>query len=340
MLPLTNVTTEKRMQTYSVGIIGLGNIGMLYDYNDLTDNLYLSHAKSFFRHPSFHILFLLDKDINKLELARNRFGEGIQYLNDVDQITSLPQILVLASLPSINLKIVERFKDNQEIKLFLIEKPFWDTTINEEQLLPYSERCYINYFRKYLPIFQELSRGIQTNLFGQPVSCLIWYSKGLRNSGSHLIDICNYFFGPAFGLDSICITDLVYDHTEHDPTISFSIKYKIEEKEFPIMFQAADERFFSLIEIDLLFEKARFRIYDFGGKIEVSQVEEDPVFPGYKNLIAKRVVNSDINKYGYYMCNYLVDLLEGRQKNISSLKHEKTTYSVISQVQNKIKKHE
>ena len=99
---LTKRLNKQEMKKYSVGIIGLGNIGMMYDYNDLTDNLYLSHAKSFFKNPSFNIAFLLDNDKNKLHLARKRFGNEVQYLNDVEQIKSLPDVLVLSSLPEFN----------------------------------------------------------------------------------------------------------------------------------------------------------------------------------------------------------------------------------------------
>ena len=145
-------------------------------------------------------------------------------------------------------------------------------------------------------------------------------------------------FGPNFNLNSICITDVILDYIENDPTISFSIKYNIGGKEFPIIFQGANERFYSLIEIDLLFEKSRYRIYDFGGKIEISQVEADPIFAGYKNLISKRIVDIDINKYGQYMTDYIFDLLEGKEKNISTLVDEKDIFTVINYIQNRAKK--
>lgn len=328
------------MKKYNVGIIGLGNIGMLYDYYDYTENLYLSHAKSFYDHPLFDLQFLIDIDTQKLELAKKRFGAGVNYLKSVDQINILPEILVLSSLSEVNLNIFKLLKDNQNIKLFLIEKPFWTASISDEQFLPYSSKCFINYFRKYLPFFQNLRKEIKSNAFGLPISCHIWYSKGLRNNGSHLIDLCNYLFDSSFNLDSTRITDVLNDYRDNDPTVSFSIKYNIEGKGFPVLFQAADERLFSLIEVDLLFEKSRFKITDFGGKIEISKVEKDPVFPGYKNLIIDRIEDSDINKYGKYMCNYLYELLSGHQKNISSLNDEKNIYSVINNIQNKLKNHE
>jgi len=328
------------MKKYSVGIVGLGNIGMLYDYYDCTENLYLSHAKSFSDHDLFDLRFLLDVDPRKLLLAKNRFGSNIQYLKSIDQINIFPDILVLASLPEINLNFFELLKDNQDIKLFLIEKPFWNASFNDEQFLPYTTRCYINYFRKYLPFFQNFKKNIVSFNFGLPISCHIWYSKGLRNNGSHLIDLCNYLFDDTFNLNSTKILDIKNDYKDNDPTISFSIKYALKNKEFPVIFQAADERFFSLIEVDLLFEKSRFKITDFGGKIEISEVEEDPIFPGYKNLIINKTEYSDINKYGKYMCNYLYALLSGHQINISSLSKEKNTFSVINNIQNKLNNHE
>jgi len=323
------------MVKFTVGIIGLGNIGMLYDY-DIKDNFnFLSHARSFFYHPDFDLRYLIDIDNNKLKLAKKRYGNHVKLLSSIDAIKSFPDIIVLAALPEVNLKIFEKIKDKEEIKLFLIEKPFWDPSMAYDSYAKYSNKCVINYFRKYIPFFVNLKDKIKNNVFGKVLGVHIWYSKGLRNNGSHMIDFVNYFFGPKYDVNTIKIIDSINDYSDKDLSISFSINYYYNNNKFPVILQVANEKCFSLIEFDILFEKARYRIFNSGGKIEIYKVEKNPILKNYKNLVSKEIQISNINKYGYYMCNYLRDLLTNKVNNVSSLKNEYEVYKVIYSVKDK-----
>ena len=85
---------------YTVTIIGLGNIGLLYDIDRDSDSKeFLSHTRSAFFHKNFEIKYLVDKDLSKLELAKNKFGNQIEYKTElgVDYIPT--EIIVLASIP-------------------------------------------------------------------------------------------------------------------------------------------------------------------------------------------------------------------------------------------------
>lgn len=320
------------MVKFTVGIIGLGNIGMLYDY-DREDNVnFLSHAKSFFYHPDFNLRYLIDIDNNKLKLAKKRYGNHVRLLSSINDIKSFPDIIVLAASPDVNLKLFEKIKDKEEIKLFLIEKPFWDPSMMYDSYAKYSNKCVINYFRKYIPFFVDLKDKIKNNVFGKALGVHIWYSKGLRNNGSHMIDFINYFFGPKYNVNTIKVIDSINDYSDEDLSMSFSIDYYYNNNKFPVILQVANEKCFSLIEFDLLFEKARYRIFDSGDKVEIYKVEKNPIFQNYKNLVSKEIQISNINKYGYYMCNYLSDLLTNKVENISSLKNEYEVYKVIYSV--------
>jgi len=323
------------MVKFTVGIIGLGNIGMLYDYDKEDSVNFLSHTKSFFFHPDFDLRYLIDKDTNKLELAKKRYGTHVRLLSSIDGIKSYPDIIVLAASPEVNLKIFEKIKDKEEIKLFLIEKPFWDKRMEYDIYAKYSRKCVINYFRKYIPFFVDLKNKIKNNIFGKTLGVHVWYSKGLRNNGSHMIDFINYFFGPKYNVNTIKVINKINDYNDEDLSISFSIDYYYKNNKFPVILQVANEKCFSLIEFDLVFEKARYRIFNSGDKVEIYKVEKDPIFQNYKNLISKEIQSLNINKYGYYMCNYIRDLLTNKVDNISSLKNEYEVYKVICSVKDK-----
>lgn len=324
------------MNKFSVTIIGLGNIGMLYDYNNLSESIFLSHTKSFASHNGFLIKNLVDKDPRKLDLARKLYGSRINYLEDINQIEQMTDVVVIASIPNVNKILFDQLKNDKSIKLFLIEKPFWNNDFIIDDYKTISNNCYINYFRKSLPFIQDLKKEIDNKRFGKAIGVHAWYSKGLRNNGSHLIDLINYFFDKKFDSKSVKIINTVQDYNEKDLSVSFSIGYKYNNGKFPVIFQVADERKFSLIEIDLVFENARYRIFEFGGKVEVYNVEKDPVFEGYNNLISKEIIDTDINKYGFYTCDTIYKLLTTNARNYSSLQDEQNVYKVISQIKNMI----
>ena len=242
------------MNKYSVTIIGLGNIGMLYDYNNLKNDVFLSHFKSFDFHNSFKVKNIVDSDKNKLLKAKKKFRGKINSYEDFNEIKEITDIVVLSSIYDINLMIFKKLKSNKKIKFFFIEKPFWDKSnvFSKDDLN--DARFYINYFRKSLPFLETLKK-ISDKIFGDVLGIHAYYSKGLRNNGSHIIDLINYLFGDNYDLNSIKIIDIVDDYIKNDKSISFSINFKYNKNHFPVIFQAANENHFSIIEIDIIFSK-------------------------------------------------------------------------------------
>ena len=323
-------------EIYSVAILGLGNIGMLYDYDDESSEVFLSHLKSFYHHPNFRITYLIDKDIEKLEMAKRKYLGGIKYIRSIEEIETMPEVFVLASIPSVNLNMFKRLKDHPEIKLFLIEKPFWSKSLDFSNLTKFSEKCVINYPRKFIPFFQNLKKHVSDNVYGKAISAHIYYSKGLRNNGSHLIDLMNYLFNNTLNTDELHVFNTTFDCLENDPSISFTTKYSHNGISFPVVFQALNEKLFSLIEIDFFFEKRRFRVYDFGEKIEIYQVEQDPIFKNYKNLKSYKTALTNMNKYGMDVCNELLTILKSDKQNISTLVNEYNIFKGIEEIKKRV----
>ena len=65
---------------YSVLIVGLGNIGMGYDFKK-SNNIILSHAKSFYLNDNFRLIGGVDlKDFNIVNFERNISAKLIREL--------------------------------------------------------------------------------------------------------------------------------------------------------------------------------------------------------------------------------------------------------------------
>ncbi len=330
--------TIQENKRFTVTIIGLGNIGLLYDFEKTKDSgEFLTHTRSTYYHKNFEIKFLIDNDQRKLELAKKKYGSEINYFDSLNEYYIPTDIVVLSSYPEINSFYLNKLKNIKEIKLFLIEKPF---LICDKILSKYKgiiDKTYINYYRKSLPFYKELKNNIDNYKFGDMIGVNIFYSKGLNNNGSHLIDLMNYLFKSNYNINSINIINFKNDYFEDDESITFSAEYNYNNKPFTTIFHALDENKFSLIELDIIFDKKRFRIFDFGGKIEIYNVESDKTFSGYKNLIPYEVMDSNINYYGMYTYDTIYSILNGSEKNYSTLIDESKVFDLKKHVHKKLK---
>ena len=90
-----------------------------------------------------------------------------------------------------------------------------------------------------------------------------------------------------------------------------------EDKYFYLL--PVDERQYSIIEFDLLFEKARIKLKQFGLKLSLQTVRDDPVFPGYIDLTEERITQSGLNKSLYYSVDNIVKHLMENENIISPL---------------------
>jgi predicted dehydrogenase len=319
----------------TVGIVGLGNIGMMYDYHS-KPGIYLSHANAFYHNKDFQIQYLIDTDQDKLAMAKQKFeSANIEFLSSIDEISDYPEVMVLASIPAVNAALFEKIRNNESVRLIVIEKPFWDTSFESGDYLPYSDKCFINYFRKFIPEYQLIHQSISDQKYGRPLGAHVWYSKGLRNNGSHMIDLLFYLLGSNYDQDSLHVYQKVNDYTESDPTVGFIIRFQKEGNSFPIVFQASEERLFSLIEIDLLFEKNRLRIHDFGASIEQYHIMEDQLFPGYRNMETEKKIQIGFENCMMHMTHKISSVLNSRERNTSDLQNEYNIYNLIHLIKQK-----
>ena len=304
----------------SVTIIGLGDIGMLYDYNIDKKWIRLTHLKSFNLNKKFDVLNCIDISDEKLDLVKKKYGNKINCFNSFTSQIKKTDIYVLSSQSEINKKYFYEISKKHD-SFFLIEKPCWD--INpEEKISILSKKVYFNYFRKTIPSFKKLKNEFFNGSHGKIQSLNCYYTKGINNNGSHLIDLIFYFFGSDILLNSINVNNSINDYNLNDKTISFSFKLKYKNYLILVNFIGLDENLYSVIEMDIMAELNRISIKDFGNKIIYEEVGEDRLFKGYKKHINTRTYNSKISMYGDFLANHVYDIFFEKIKNDSNFNHQ------------------
>ena len=106
----------------SVLIVGLGNIGLIYDYNKSYKYIE-TLSKAFFKNPSFNLLGAVDTSIKKTLLFKKKFD--LPAYNSVEKaINKLkPNIIVIAVNTEYHLKIINYIFSFYRPKTIFCEKP-------------------------------------------------------------------------------------------------------------------------------------------------------------------------------------------------------------------------
>jgi hypothetical protein len=102
-----------------------------------------------------------------------------------------------------------------------------------------------------------------------------YYGKGFLHNGSHMIDVLRMLIGEIVSVEKI---SLVTDFYDYAPSINANVF--LNGSRFSMM--AVDCSYFTIFELDLLFERARIRILDSGFRIKIYNVANDKMFAGYQ----------------------------------------------------------
>jgi predicted dehydrogenase len=171
---------------------------MGYDFSESGDEKVLTHARAFDLHPDFEFVGAIDTDAELRESFTQRYGapswediEGMELSASVD-------VVVLATPPQTHLPLTRQFLSRLNPRVLFCEKPFGTNAAESESILELCTEvgvdCFVNYMRLSAPAVHEirdiLGSGERPNVRGT-----VWYSKGLRNSASHFINLQQHLFG-------------------------------------------------------------------------------------------------------------------------------------------------
>jgi len=180
------------------------------------------------------------------------------------------------------------------LKLVFAEKPLTRTVDEAEEIIGlYRERgirLAVNYSRRFIPEFSELTSKIVSGAFGGYITGSGYYGKGTVHNGTHMIDLLSFLLGEIRVDEVFC---RITDHFEDDPTCTFRLDIPDGK---PFYMQAVDCNLYTIFELDLLFERKRIRIVDSGFKIEYYDTLNSDMFAGYRYLGLERTIDTSLDK--------------------------------------------
>ena len=296
---------------FKVIVVGLGNIGMMYDYEilDKQDKIY-THAKATCYHPDFILSGGVDYDENLRNLFQIKYKKkAYSELNEAITIIK-PDLVIIASPTNTHIQIIEKCLKYKFIKHILCEKPL---AINHKKCFLIQKKCiknnvklFVNYIRRSDKGVIEIKSRIDRKKIMEPIKGFCWYSKGLYNNASHFFNLFEYWLG---SFKSGKLINLNHKWFENDPDLDFIAYFE----KGSIIFQSGWEEHFSHSYIELLSRSGRL-IYENGGKkILWQNIQIDNEFPKYKLLNEEsEIIPNSRNIYQFEVMNMISNAMKGK----------------------------
>lgn len=311
-------------------IIGLGQIGMGYDFDITVKSVILTHARAISVHPAFFLVGAVD--VSPLKRARFEQRYGVPAFDQVEvALRQLqPDVVVIATSTQSHASVLAEVIKVCQPKLVLCEKPLAYELDDARSMVEMCEKAgialFVNYIRRADPGVVEIKRRFNHGEISAPVKVNAWYSKGIFNNGSHILNLLEMWLGDISDATPIN-SGRLWDN--HDPELDVEIQFELGSA----IFRSAWEECYSHNCIELLSRSGRLR-YDKGGEvIEWQGVHESPNFGGDNVLTdQKEFIANGMGMYQWHVCDQVFKQLAGMVTSLCTGRQALATLEVIDSI--------
>lgn len=287
---------------HSVAIVGLGGIGMLYDFKLPEAEYVQSHVRAFFLHPDFEIVGVVDIKAKLRDQFSGKYK--VAAFSSVDELglQCSPDVVVVASPTNTHRAVIEQVLQHCKPDLILCEKPLAYSTEHAQAIVQQCHeqgvQLFVNYIRRADPGVMEVKARLTSGQIASPFKAVVWYSKGLLHNGSHFLDLMTFWFGP---VKAMAIINSGRDVGEQDGEPDFRVEFEMGEA----IFCSSKEENFSHYTIEVVAQNGRLR-YEQGGVIEWQAAGPHPTLDNYRQLQAEaETIANYMSHYQYLVADQL-----------------------------------
>lgn len=317
--------------TYTAAIVGLGNVGMLYDRQLPADAFVLSHARAFCLHPDFELVGAAELDLNLRRDFTQTYGSPAFPTVDDLLAHATPDIVVLASPTGTHSQVVKKILQRYRPRTILCEKPLAYETAAAWAMVNActSEQVplYVNFIRRADPGVREVKSRLESGQITPPFKAVVWYSKGLLHNGSHFADLLTFWFGP------ICGVQLIHrgrTWAEFDAEPDFKIVFS----QGSAIFCSAQEEHYSHYTVEIVAANGRLR-YEQGGELSWQNAVLHPTLDAYRQLQPlPEIIVCDMNRYQFRVAEQLSRAMRGAAHTLCSGASAAETHEWLEKVIN------
>lgn len=266
-------------------IVGCGRIAGGYDEAGSPERV-LSHAGAYRRHPGFEMVACVERDAERRKafMAHWNIPHGFADLASCFDARLGIEVASLCLPTEAHAAALARLLE-LPLRAVLCEKPLTDDVAENRRLVEAYEAAgrllAVNYMRRWDPDLRALAHDLRSGRWGEVRAAVGYYSKGLLNNGSHMVDLVDLLIGPA----RLCTTlSSRVDWREDDPSIDVALACD----GVPVYLIAGDSRDYTLFELEIVAERGVISIEDSGCVIRTRAATDSDRYPGQRHLGPER----------------------------------------------------
>ncbi len=319
------------MNKLSAAVVGLGQVGQGYDYDSPDDSVILTHATALSFQRGFELIAGVDADPAQRERFEKKFSKpaysGLEALKENHN----PEVISLAVPTSMHFSI---FNDALALhpKAIVCEKPVAENVEEAGQMIDAAEssNCAVsvNYLRRFNPAINKMKQLIESRNLGEIYKGTIWYTKGIKENGSHFIDLFMHLLGD---VEEIRVLKPGRNWNDRDPEPDVLIRFD----ETDIYMLSGREERYSMGQFELIGTEGTVHYEDVKSLI-IRYAQEDPVYVGYRSLGKQKEIENPGDRNIWFTYENLAEHLEMGAGLKSTLETATNTLKVVEEIIEKI----
>lgn len=312
-------------------VVGLGQVGMGYDMDQASDRYVLTHCRALQQHPKFELVGAVEEDASRRELFQRVYDLPAYACLQEALMSRPPDVVVVATPTPTHAAVLFAVLQNASPKAILCEKPlsydFQEACEMEAACRSGGVALYVNYMRRSDSGVAEVRNRILSGNISPPLKGVCWYTKGLFNSGSHFLNLFEYWLGDVQQSD-VLDKGRIWNGVDPEPDL------RVEFERGSMFFLALCEEDYSHCSVEMLGKTGRLS-YDLGGSRIVWQPAlDDPVCQGSRSLGSKsEEILNDLDRIQWHVADQLATAMEGMAARICSGSEAVRTLKTLDHIQ-------
>ena len=324
------MSSSNKKTIYRAIIIGCGNIGALLEADPLRPKP-ATYAGAFTKHKKIELVGLVDLSESILKKAHGLFP-GVKTYQDAELCIkqTQPAIVAIATPPDTHYHYLHLCK-KYRIAAVICEKPMSESLAGAKKIERLFKRSkmliVINHQRRFFPLFKEARKKIQDGILGAVRQVTTYYSNGIINNGSHLIDTLRFLLRDEVAWVSGAINVNNNTRAKFDSNIDGLLHFRSGAV---VTMQCFDQAIYGIHELNLFGDKGELAIGGYGYEFRWIPVRASRCFANFREL-APSAQKKYYQKVGMVegVVDHVVDCLRKKKKSDSTLRDGAKALSVL-----------
>ena len=278
-------------------VVGLGNIGMLYDL-EIQRPHPSTHVYAYEMSSDYQLVCCIDPDIQKGCLLKSVFP-NTQYYSTIEEaidagVLDSIDVVSVCTPPETHLDIILYLIDNKVGSIIFCEKPVVNSAEDAKKLKEAIRKSGVtvipNMSRRWNNGVRKVTSDLKYGKYGKVEKISVRYTRGIFNTGSHLFDLLKMWTGnpivKVFSLSETC--------TSSYPEKSISFWFEQQDGVTGYA-EAVDDREYYLFDIDLFCSNGKIEMRNSGDDIIYSVRSPHHLFQGFQELVIDKTERGILN---------------------------------------------